>query len=66
MRFKKNLPEEKCVGPICSKGGCNGIHWINLYPANSTIIGFPDAYLLGSDLSDEKRYPMFEQPRADP
>ena len=29
----------------------NSIQWVNLYPANSTI-GFADAYLLDSDLSN--------------
>ena len=28
----------------------NVIHWINLHPLNS-VIGFPDTYLLDSDLS---------------
>ena len=27
------------------------IHWINLYPLDSTIIGFPNTYPLVSDLS---------------
>ena len=39
-------------GSGCSKGGYSAIHWINLYPVDNTI-GFANAYLLDSDLSDE-------------
>ena len=38
----------------------HAIHWINLYPLNNTI-GFPDTYLLDSDLSGGKCYPCFDQ-----
>ena len=34
---------------------------INLHPLNSAI-GFPNTYPLDSDLSNEERYPSFEQP----
>ena len=35
----------------------NVIHRINLYPLNSTIIGFPNTYPLDSDLSAEQPRP---------
>jgi len=35
-------------------------HQINLYPLDIAI-SFPNTYLLDSDLSGVKRYPMFEQ-----
>ena len=38
----------------------SAIHWINLYPLKSGF-GFPDTYLLDSDLSSGQRYPTFEQ-----
>ena len=38
----------------------SAIHRINHYPADS-VIGFPNTYLLDSDLSGGKRYPTFEQ-----
>ena len=36
------------------------IPWINLY-TEVNAIGFPNTYLLHSDLSTEKHYSMFEQ-----
>ena len=38
----------------------NDIHRRNLYPVDSAI-GFPNTYLLESDLSNGQRYPSFEQ-----
>ena len=38
----------------------NAIHWINLYPVDSAI-GFPNTYLLNSDLSGWLHYLTFEQ-----
>lgn len=42
----------------------NAIHWINQYPADSAV-WFVNTYPLESDLSDEQRYPAFEQPGAE-
>ena len=40
----------------------SAIHLINLYPVDNEI-GFPNTYLLDSDLSEGQRYhPTFEQP----
>ena len=35
--------------------------WINSHPVDN-IISVPNTYPPGSDLSDAKRYPKFEQP----
>ena len=39
----------------------NTIQRINLCPVDSAIIGFPNTYLLDSDLSGGERYTTFEQ-----
>ena len=38
----------------------SAIHWLNLYPVDNAS-GFPNTYLLDSDLSGGYRYPTFEQ-----
>ena len=38
------------LAPVVGKVG-SAIHWINHYPLDSAI-GFPNTYLMGSDLSD--------------
>ena len=39
----------------------SAIHFINLYPMDSAIIGFPNTYPPDRDLSDGQLYPAFEQ-----
>jgi len=43
------LTETKVLAPVVQKVDC-AIHWINLYPLDSSI-GFPNIYPLDSDLS---------------
>ena len=43
-----NTPETSCL--ILFEGWINAIHWKNLYKLDG-IIGFPNSYLLDSDLS---------------
>ena len=46
-----NTPETSCS--ILLEGWINAIHWINLYKLDG-IIGFPNSYLLDSDLSGDR------------
>ena len=52
--------KDKSPGPaVVQKLDCT-IHRINLYPVDN-VSGFPNTYLLNSDLSGGKRYPTFEK-----
>ena len=57
-----NTPETSCS--ILLEGWINAIHWINLYKLDG-IIGFPNSYLLDSDLSGGQGYPTFKQPEPE-
>ena len=48
------------LAPVVQKVD-NAVHWLNLYPLDCTIIGFPNTYPGDSDLSVGYRYPTFEQ-----
>ena len=48
------------LAPVVQKVD-NTIHRINHYPLDSAIIGFPNTYVVDSDLPGEHRYPTFEQ-----
>ena len=45
--------DEKTILPLKLRD--NAIHWISLYPLDS-VVGFPDMFLLDSDLSGIQRF----------
>ena len=50
--LKKIYLRKNVLVPFVIQKVDNSIQWVNPYPANSAIIGFTDAYLLDSDLSN--------------